>query len=176
MKSSKKDTKSKAKAKEEINEDQTASQLEELQNRLEEVEMSKQELQDKYTRLFAEFDNYKKRTARERLDLMSSASMEVMESLIPVLDDFERGIKASNGGDDEGVHIIYNKLKSVLESKGLTTLNTEVGDDFDLDMHEAITKIPAPSKDLEGKVVDVIEKGYKMGEKIIRFAKVVIGE
>lgn len=174
MKSKKKENKKKETAAEEKSTDNQVAI--ELQESIEKLEGEKQELQDKFTRLFAEFDNYKKRTAREKLELLGSASSEVMESLIPVLDDFERGVKAAEGKESEGILLIYNKLSSVLQAKGLTSLNTEPGDEFDLDYHEAITKIPAPSEELKDKVVDVIEKGYKMGDKVIRFAKVVIGE
>jgi molecular chaperone GrpE len=174
MKTKKKETRKKDKTAESKSSEDKA--IIELQDSLDKLESEKQELQDKFTRLFAEFDNYKKRTAREKLELLGSAGSDVMESLIPVLDDFERGIKASSGKDSEGIELIYNKLNSVLKGKGLTTLETKPGDDFDLDLHEAITKIPAPSEDLKDKVVDVIEKGYKMGDRIIRFAKVVIGE
>ena len=171
MKGKKKDIKSK---KEEASNEE--NQLEELKAQLEVLEKEKQDLQDKFTRLFAEFDNYKKRTAREKLDLINSAGADVLVSMIPVLDDFERAIKASGEEEKEGILLIYNKLKSSLIGKGLEALETQVGDDFDLDLHEAITKIPAPEDKMKEKVVDVIEKGYKIGDKVIRFAKVVIGE
>lgn len=171
MKGKKKETK--------IKEEETSKEelhLEEFNSKLENLEKEKQELQDKFTRLFAEFDNYKKRTARERLELINSAGSNVLESMIPVLDDFERAINASGKEENEGILLIYNKFKSALHSKGLEALDSKAGDDFDLDLHEAITKIPAPEEKMKEKVVDVIEKGYKIGDKVIRFAKVVIGE
>ncbi len=138
------------------------------------------ELKDKYLRLFAEFDNYKKRTARERLDLISTASEEVIKSLLPVLDDFDRAKhNAENGAEgeafSEGVSLVYNKLYQTLTNKGLKEMDRE-NIDFDPELHEAITKIPAPSKDMKGKIIDYIEKGYYLNDKIIRHAKVVIGE
>ena len=171
MKDKKKDTKAKlAKEKTKTSEAEVASKIEIMETEL-------AESKDKFARLFAEFDNYKKRTARERLELMNTANLDVLQSMIPVLDDFERALKATeNEKESEGLVLIQNKLKSILNGKGLIPLNTEVGADFDLDMHEAITTIPAPEKKLKGKVVDVVEKGYKLGDKIIRYAKVVIGE
>ncbi len=135
------------------------------------------ESQDKFTRLFAEFDNYKKRTARERLELMSTANMEVLQSMLPILDDFDRALKAcEDEASREGFTLVLNKLKTTLKAKGLEEVGTQAGDDFDVDKHEAITTIPAPAEDQKGKVVDVIEKGYKLGDKVIRYTKVVIGE
>ena len=138
------------------------------------------ELKDKYLRLFAEFDNYKKRTARERLDLIRTASEGVIGSLLPVLDDFDRARQTAEAGAEgeafsEGVNLVYNKLYQVLKAKGLEPMDIE-NRDFDPELHEAITKIPAPSKELKGKIIDYIEKGYYLNEKIIRHAKVVIGE
>lgn len=143
----------------------------------EEVQLEK----DKFLRLFAEFENYKKRTTKERIDLFKTASEDVMISLLPVLDDFERAL--SHIEDDKeaedlrkGVLLIYNKLLSSLEQKGLKTMNIAKGDVFNPDNHEAITQVPAPSKELKGKIIDVIEKGYTLGDKVIRFPKVVIGQ
>jgi molecular chaperone GrpE len=137
------------------------------------------ELNDKYLRLFSEFDNFRKRTQKERLELFKTASEDVMVALLPVLDDFERAMKASeeNGVDKshmEGVELIYNKFKKTLEQKGLECMES-MGKEFDTDYHEAITNIPAPEPDMKGKVVDVIEKGYKLSDKVIRYAKVVVG-
>jgi molecular chaperone GrpE len=137
------------------------------------------ELNDKYLRLFSEFDNFRKRTQKEKLELFKTASEDVMTVLLPVLDDFERAMKASedNGIDKthlEGIELIYNKLKKSLEQKGLECMES-MGKDFDTDYHEAITNIPAPEPEMKGKVVDVIEKGYKLNDKVIRFAKVVVG-
>ena len=136
---------------------------------------------DKFLRLFAEFENYKKRTSRERIELFKTASQDVIVSLLPILDDFERAL--SHIDDDKeaeelrkGVLLIYQKLLSTLEQKGLAVVNVEKGDAFNADDHEAITQIPAPSDDLKGKVIDVVEKGYKLGDKVIRFPKVVIGQ
>ncbi|WP_298904148.1 nucleotide exchange factor GrpE [uncultured Psychroserpens sp.] len=136
---------------------------------------------DKFMRLFAEFENYKKRTAKERIDLFKTASEDVMVSMLPVLDDFERALLHIEDDKEaeelrKGVLLIYNKLLSTLEKKGLSKIEVSQGDAFNADDHEAITQIPAPSKDLKGKIIDVIEKGYKLGDKVIRFPKVVIGQ
>ncbi len=134
---------------------------------------------DKFLRLFAEFENYKKRTSKERIDLFKTANQEVLLAMLPVLDDFDRAIVEINKSDDEvllkGVEFIHEKLKSTLVSKGLEQVEVRAGDAFNADFAEAITQIPAPSDKLKGKIVDVIEKGYKLGDKIIRFPKVVIG-
>jgi molecular chaperone GrpE len=134
---------------------------------------------DKFLRLFAEFENYKKRTSKERIDLFKTANQEVLLAMLPVLDDFDRATVEINKSDDEnlkkGVELIHEKLKSTLVSKGLEQVEVRAGDAFNADFAEAITQIPAPSDKLKGKIVDVIEKGYKLGDKIIRFPKVVIG-
>lgn len=134
---------------------------------------------DKFLRLFAEFENYKKRTAKERIDLFKTANQEVLQAMLPVLDDFDRAWAQISKSQEEalvtGVQLIHDKLKSTLVSKGLEEVEVKAGDAFDADFAEAITQIPAPSDDLKGKIVDVIEKGYKLGDKIIRFPKVVIG-
>jgi molecular chaperone GrpE len=134
---------------------------------------------DKFLRLFAEFENYKKRTSKERIDLFKTANQEVLLAMLPVLDDFDRAIVEINKSDDEvllkGVELIHEKLKSTLVSKGLEQVEVRAGDAFNADFAEAITQIPAPSDKMKGKIVDVIEKGYKLGDKIIRFPKVVIG-
>ncbi|MFO7824672.1 MAG: nucleotide exchange factor GrpE [Cyclobacterium sp.] len=140
-----------------------------------------QELKDKYVRLYSEFENFRRRTAKERLDLVNTASQELIQEILPVLDDFERSFKAQeDSGDDEqkqaGSRLIYNKLLRVLTSKGLEPMEGLVGENFDAEYHEAITQIPAPSEALKGKIVDVVEKGYTMGGKVVRFAKVVIGK
>lgn len=135
---------------------------------------------DKFLRLFAEFENFKKRTAKERIDLFRTANQEVLQALLPVLDDFDRAMIQISKTDDElllkGVQLIQEKLKSTLVSKGLEEVELKSGDDFNADFAEAITQIPAPSEQLKGKIVDVVEKGYKLGDKIIRFPKVVIGQ
>jgi len=134
---------------------------------------------DKFLRLFAEFENYKRRTAKERLDLFKTANQEVIQAMLPIMDDFDRAITEIKKTDDNvllvGVELISEKLKSTLYSKGLEEVPVKAGDIFNADFAEAITQIPAPSPNLKGKIVDVIEKGYKLGDKIIRFPKVVIG-
>lgn len=135
---------------------------------------------DKYLRLFAEFENYKRRTSKERIELFKTANQEVLLAMLPVLDDFDRALVEINKSDDEllakGVELIYEKLKNTLVAKGLEQVEVKAGDAFDADFAEAITQIPAPSDKLKGKIVDVLEKGYKLGDKIIRFPKVVIGQ
>lgn len=136
---------------------------------------------EKFLRLFAEFENYKKRTTKERVELFKTAGEEVMLAMLPVLDDFERAL--SHIEDDKeaeelrkGVLLIYQKLIKTLEQKGLAVIVVEQGDAFNADHHEAVTQIPAPNDELKGKIIDVIEKGYTLGDKIIRFPKVVIGQ
>jgi len=135
---------------------------------------------DKYLRLFAEFENYKRRTSKERLELFKTANQEVLLVMLPVLDDFDRAMVEISKSDDKlllkGVELIHEKLKGTLVSKGLEQVEIKNGDTFDADFAEAITQIPAPSPKMKGKIVDVIEKGYKLGDKIIRFPKVVIGQ
>ncbi len=135
---------------------------------------------DKFLRLFAEFENFKRRTAKERIDLFKTANQDVLQAMLPVLDDFDRAMVEISKSDDDvllkGVELIHEKLKSTLVSKGLEQVEVRAGDAFNADYAEAITQIPAPSNDLKGKIVDVIEKGYKLGDKIIRFPKVVIGQ
>lgn len=134
---------------------------------------------DRYIRLFAEFENYKRRTSKERFELFKTANQEVLQAILPVMDDFDRAIveisKSENDVLLQGVSLIHEKLKSTLISKGLEEVAVKAGDIFDADFAEAITQIPAPSPNFRGKIVDVIEKGYKLGDKIIRFPKVVIG-
>ena len=136
---------------------------------------------DKYLRLFAEFENYKKRTTRERIELFKTASQELMTVLLPILDDFERALTHIEDDKEaeelrKGVLLIYQKLLKTLEQKGLSAIEVNQGDVFDADTHEAITQIPAPSDDLKGKIIDCVEKGYKLGDKIIRHPKVVVGQ
>lgn len=137
------------------------------------------EERDRYVRLFAEFENYKKRTAKEKMEFFQYANQDMMISMLAVLDDFERALKeiAKNGNeaDLQGVELIYQKFKNKLSEKGLKPMEVKAGDAFDVDFHEAITQIPAPSEDLKGKIVDVIETGYTLNDKVIRFAKVVTG-
>lgn len=134
---------------------------------------------DKYLRLYSEFDNFRRRTAKERVDLMNMAGAEIIKSLLPVIDDFERALKNNEKATDvaavnEGVNLIAQKFRSMLGKNGLEPMNS-MGQPFDVDMHEAITNIPAPSEDMKGKVIDEVEKGYLLNGKVIRFAKVVVG-
>ncbi|MFM2047596.1 MAG: nucleotide exchange factor GrpE [Bacteroidota bacterium] len=135
---------------------------------------------DRSLRLFAEFDNFKKRTSKERLELIQTAGKEVVVAMLPVLDDFERALKQMETAQDvaavkEGVNLVYQKFKTTLEQKGLKEMQA-VQQEFNADVHEAITEIPAPTEDLKGKVIDQVEKGYYLFDKIIRFAKVVVGK
>jgi len=132
------------------------------------------ELNNKHLRLFAEFENFKKRTAKERIDLYKTAGESILTALLPILDDFERSIKANEKQEDEGVVLIYNKFKTTLETKGLKAMENPVGTELNTDYHEAITNIPATSDDMKGKIIDVVEKGYFLNEKVIRYAKVVV--
>ena len=135
---------------------------------------------DKFLRLFAEFENFKRRTAKERIDLFKTANQDVLQAMLPVLDDFDRAWIEISKSEDEalktGVQLIHDKLRNTLVVKGLEEVEVKAGDVFNADFAEAITQIPAPSPKLKGKIVDVIEKGYKLGDKIIRFPKVVIGQ
>lgn len=137
------------------------------------------EEKNRYIRLYAEFENYKKRTSKEKMEFFQYANQDMMVSMLGVLDDFERALKeiAKNGNESDlqGVELIYQKLKNKLTEKGLKVMEVRAGDAFNVDLHEAITQIPAPSDDLKGKIVDVIETGYMLGERVIRFAKVVTG-
>jgi molecular chaperone GrpE len=136
------------------------------------------EQKDKYLRLYSEFENFRRRTSKERRELIESASEQVVKALLPVLDDFERAesaIKDKTQKEVEGFLLIQNKLKKVLDQTGLKAMDTQAGSEFNTDLHEAITQIPAPNEELKGKVVDVVEKGYLLNEKVIRFAKVVVG-
>lgn len=165
-------------APQEENENET-TQNEDTSISIEKLEKENQELKDKYLRLFAEFDNYKKRTVKERLDLMRTAAQETILAILPVLDDFDRAKKLADepGSKEvfsEGANIVYHKLYAVLKNKGLEPMETHL-QSFDPEFHEALTEIPAPSEELKGKIIDTIEKGYKLGDKIIRYAKVVVG-
>ncbi len=146
---------------------------------LEKATVEAADWKDKYVRLYAEFDNYKRRTSKERIDLLKTANEDLMSSLIPVIDDFDRALKnipatAETQALREGVKLIHNKFNKTLMQKGLTPINAQ-GEVFNTELHEAITQIPAPTEDLKGKVVDEVEKGYYLGDKVIRYAKVVIG-
>lgn len=152
----------------------------ETTDKTEALKQENQELRDKYVRLFAEFDNYKKRTLKEKVELMRTAAQDTISALLPVLDDFDRAKKIAEDEStpeafSEGVSLVYQKLYSVLKSKGLEPMQTN-GEVFDPELHEAVTEIPAPSEEMQGRIIDTIEKGYKLKDKIIRHAKVVVGK
>lgn len=147
-----------------------------------EVEVLKEQLskeKEQYLRLFAEFDNFKKRTSRERIDIFKTANKEVITALLPVVDDFDRAMPQIKKSEDEalvtGVELIQNKLVETLKGKGLVAMDIKAGDDFNTDNHEAITQIPAPTEDLKGKIIDCVETGYMLQDVVIRYAKVVVG-
>jgi len=163
--------------KEQENTEPTAEQVEQA---AEDVQQQINELKDKYLRLFAEFENYKRRTIKERLEIMKTAAQDTMTALLPILDDFDRAKKTAQDNDkpeefSEGIQLVYNKLHNTLKQKGLKAMETN-GEPFDPELHEAMTEIPAPSEDMKGKIVDTIEKGYWLNDKIIRHAKVVVGK
>ncbi|MEL4307622.1 nucleotide exchange factor GrpE [Joostella sp. CR20] len=164
-------------------ENETANKTQEEVEEISAEEKLKGELaseKDKFLRLFAEFENYKKRTSKERIELYKTAGQDIMVSMLPVLDDFDRALNEIAKTEDKellkGVELISNKLRNTLNNKGLELVEANIGDAFDAEFHEAITQIPAPSDDLKGKLVDVIEKGYKLGDKVIRHPKVVVGQ
>ena len=166
-----KDTKSKKKTK--------SSKKDKLTDRIEELEQELSESKDKFLRLFAEFDNFKKRTAKERIDFRATAGMDALQAFLPVMDDFDRAKKVAENEDNneelsEGVKLVYQKLRSVLTSKGIKVMES-TGETFDPELHEAITEIPAPTEDMKGKIIDTIEQGYYLNDKIIRYARVVVG-
>ena len=168
---------------EEIKNTEQEAQVEESQEVVVEERTAEELIQqekDKYLRLFAEFENYKKRTSKERIELFKTASQELMTSLLPIMDDFDRGLTEIKKVKDKellkGMQLINDKFKNTLTLKGLTEIEVKKGDVFDAEIHEAITQIPAPSDKLKGKVIDAVEKGYKLGDKIIRYPKVVIGQ
>jgi len=176
------------KEKEEIIEEQIQDQ-ETAENEVEEQdERSVEEIladdlqkeKDRFLRLFAEFENFKRRTAKERIELFKTAGESVLKDLIPVLDDFDRALVEIGKSEDkqlaDGVVLIHNKLVNTVVSKGLLKMEVQPGDTFNADNHEAVTQIPAPSDDMKGKIIDVIEKGYQLGDKIVRYPKVVIGQ
>ena len=173
------DSKDKNKSKQSKKEEKK-DKTEELEEQIAELEQKIDEQKDKYLRLFADFDNYKKRSAKERLELIKDAGKDIMSVFLPVLDDFKRALKAAEESNDadnikEGMELIYNKMFKALEQKGLKAMDS-LGHDFDPELHEALTEIPAADKKQKGKVVDVIEDGYMLNDKIIRHAKVVVGK
>ncbi len=156
------------------------SKKDKKETRIEELEVQLHEIQDKHLRLQAEFDNFRRRTLKEKADLIKSGGETVLVNILPVVDDFERalGVMKDVADDDagkQGTLLIYNKFKEFLKQSNIKEIEA-LHQNFDVDLHEAITKIPAPKDDLKGKVVDVVQKGYCLNEKVIRFAKVVIGE
>jgi len=174
-----KSNKAKTSPKEEVKEEKKVEK--EIEKKIEKTDAEKlAELNDKYLRLAAEYDNYRRRTLKEKMDLSKSAGADILVNILPVIDDFERGLVTIDKATDvdaikEGIHLIYSKFQEFLKQRGVKEIQAKEKE-FDTDLHEAITKIPAPKEELKGKVVDVIEKGYYLNEKIIRFSKVVIGE
>lgn len=161
-----------------VNEETAAEPVAEISEE-EKLKLENAALNDKYLRLFAEFDNFKRRTQKERVELLQTAGKDVIISMLPVLDDFDRANKATENATDiaairEGIQLVHTKLKSILVQKGLKEIES-INTVFDTDNHEAITKVPAPNDDLKGKVIDELEKGYTLNDKVIRFAKVVVG-
>jgi molecular chaperone GrpE len=155
-----------------------SAELAKMSEELETLKAELEESKDKYMRLFAEFDNFKKRSVKERFDLLKSAAQETITALLPVLDDFDRAKKSAENGNEvfsEGVQLVYNKFNSVLEHKGLKKMES-TGVEFDPEWHEAITEIPAPTEEMKGKVIDTVENGYTLNDKIIRYAKVVVAK
>ncbi len=168
-------------AKAEANEETKEEVVEEELSEVDKLQIEVTEAKDKYLRLYSEFDNFRRRNAKERMELIKTASEDLITDLLPILDDFERAEKAfKEKADDkalaEGFGLIKNKFEKTLTAKGLKPMESEPGIEFDSEIHEAITKIPAPEEKLKGKVVDVVEKGYLLNEKVVRYAKVVIGE
>ncbi len=168
----------------EVNQQETTEQIESVEETEIPVEPTWEEkfleMNDRYVRLYAEFDNFRRRTQKERIELMATANAGILKDLIPVLDDFERAITYNETASEidsvkEGFGLIYSKYKSILESKGLKPMESK-GQPFDSELHEAIANIPAPSDDLKGKIVDDVEKGYLLNDKVVRFAKVVVGQ
>ncbi|TKD61371.1 nucleotide exchange factor GrpE [Flavobacterium sp. ASW18X] len=155
-----------------VEEEETMSKEEQLQE-----ELGKEK--DKFLRLFAEFENFKKRTSKERMELFKTAGQEIMTSMLPVMDDFDRALKEIAKTEEKellkGVELISTKFRETLKNKGLEEVAVEAGETFDAELHEAVTQIPAPDDSMKGKIIDVIEKGYKLGDRIIRHPKVVVG-
>ena len=173
-------SKKKNKEKNSAEKEQKKKSIKSKENKKEEVKpkLSNKELlaleKDKNLRLFAEFENFRKRTAKERIELFTTANKDIMTILLPILDNFERSIKANNYSDEDGPVLIFKQLKAELEKKGLTEIETPIGKELDTDFHEAITNIPAPKDSDKGKIIDVIEKGYLLGSKVLRYTKVVV--
>lgn len=160
--------------------DKDKSKVQELEKEIEQMKAEKAELNDRFLRLFSEFDNYKKRVSKEKLDLIATASEKVLVSLLPVIDDFERAIAANEKADNidsikEGFNLIYNKLVQMMKRFDVEEIQAK-GKEFNTDFHEAVTHFPAQKEEDKGKVIDVTEKGYKLKDKVIRYAKVVVGQ
>lgn len=164
-----------------INGDESDDSAEEsVDNEIEKLKAEVQEAKDKYLRLYSEFENFRRRTAKERLDLIKTANEDLMTSLLPVMDDFQRAQKALEESEDhkaskEGFDLIYNKFNNILQQKGLKPMSDKAGSEFNTEFHEAISQMPVEKKKMKGKIIDVVEKGYYLDDKVIRFAKVVIG-
>lgn len=159
---------------------ENAADEESEEEEIEKLSAEVQEAKDKYLRLYSEFENFRRRTAKERLELIKSANEDLMSALLPVMDDFERGKKALEESEDhktskEGFDLIYNKFGNILKQKGLKPMEDKIGSEFNTEYHEAISQMPVEKKKMKGKIIDVVEKGYYLDEKVIRFAKVVIG-
>ena len=160
--------------------DKEKEKIQELQAEIEKLNAEKAELNDRFLRLFSEFDNYKKRVSKEKLDLISTASEKVIVSILPIIDDFERAITANEKADNidsikEGFNLIYNKLLQMMKRFDVEEIQAK-GEEFNTDYHEAVTHFPAQNEEDKGKVIDVTEKGYKLKDKVIRYAKVVVGQ
>lgn len=173
---------------EKVEEQETEESTEETQeeevvelSKEEELEIQVKEATDKYLRLYSEFDNFRKRTQKEKIELYKTAGEGIISAILPVLDDLDRAEKANQDSDDaqgikDGIKLIHDKINNILKTKGLEAVASPIGEDFNVEFHEAITQIPAPSKKEKGKVLDVVEKGYELNGKVIRFTKVVIGQ
>lgn len=168
---------------EELQKEENLQEMPEETAEISKEEQLKEQLaqeKDKFIRLFAEFDNYKKRTIKERQDLIKYSNRDILTDLLPVLDDFERAIKELEKNNEtevlQGLKLIYNKMLNVLKSNGLSSMDVQIGDDFNLDFHEAITQIPAPDESLKNKIIDITQQGYLLHDKVIRYAKVVVGK
>ena len=179
-KTTQKAEKTEANKKQDNLENEEANIEEQAQDEIALLKASVEEYKDKYLRLSAEFDNYRRRTLNEKMEMTKSAGQDILVNLLPIVDDFERAMLSMKEAEDKeaivsGVELIYNKFRDFLSQRGIKEIDA-MHTDFDTDLHEALTKIPAPKKKLKGKVVDVIEKGYLLNDKVVRFSKVVIGE
>lgn len=163
-----------------INETENSTETDQTTSKVDDQAEKIAELNEKYLRIYSEFENFRRRTAKEKLDLIKTAGGDVIKNLLPVVDDLERAIKYNESATDieavkEGFNLVYTKMKQILEQQGLKEMEA-LNQPFDVEIHEALTKIPAPSDELKGKVVDVMEKGFYLNDKVIRYAKVIVGE